>query len=411
MISFRRLFDHSTLGVAVIASLSGCGSDDAKGGPELPVLTAGSASPAAVGGSIPAAVAGAPASATPTSSIPRATPTTGIAGASAPATAGAPAVSPVTPRPMAPGSAAPAAGAAAPAAGAAEDPNWDPKANLDANGLLIAPKDGAGFQLATPMFDLQPGQEIYKCYHVAVPNTAEFPVGEWDGQMSAGSHHFILYRTAGDTVASGTLTEGACTQGFGGSTWLYTQGSPRSHLQFPEGVAMTLAANERITFDLHYINVTSNVIHARVALNVNKVKAEKFEKADAQISFNIGIFVPPHGTQTVSGDCTPVANAKYFVMQTHTHKHATLAVVNRKLASGMMGEELVRTVDWENPKAHVWRGEPFLTFQNGETFHYSCTYQNDGDQTVTVGISADTNEMCMAEAYFFPASATTPMCN
>jgi hypothetical protein len=305
------------------------------------------------------------------------------------------------------------AGATPPAGGAAppEDATWDPKAALDSSGVLIPPKDGQGFQLGTPAFDLQPGQEVYKCYHVAVPSTAEFPVGEWDGQMSAGSHHFILYRTGSDTVASGTLTDGACTQGFGGSTWLYTQGSPRNHLKFPDAVAMTLAANERITFDMHYINTTSSVIHARVLLNVNKVVGDKFQKADAQISFNVGIIVPPHGTQTVSGDCTPVAGAKYFVMQTHTHKHATLAVVNRKLAGGMMGEELVRTLDWENPSAHIWHAEPFLTFEKGETFHYSCSYQNDSDNTVTVGISADTNEMCMAEAYFFPASASTPQCN
>jgi hypothetical protein len=98
-------------------------------------------------------------------------------------------------------------------------------------------------------------------------------------------------------------------------------------------------------------------------------------------------------------------------MQTHTHKHATLAVVNRKLADGTMGEELVRTTNWDSPNVHVWPSAPFLTFQPGEKFHYSCSYQNDTAVAVTVGSSADTNEMCMAEAYFFPAAATTPMCN
>lgn len=301
--------------------------------------------------------------------------------------------------------ATPAQPAAAPGA------PWDPNANLDASGNLMPPKDGEGWQLVTPMFDLQPGEETYKCFHVAVPNTEEFPVGEWDGQMSAGSHHFILYRTPGDSVPSGTLTEGACTQGFGGTTWLYTQGNPRSHLKFPDKVAMALAPKERITFDLHYINVTDKAIHAKVGLNAVRVKGNDFQKADAQISFNVGIFVPPHGTQTVQGDCTPVPGAKYFVMQTHTHKFATLATVNRKMAGGQMGEELVRSTDWEHPGQHLWTGEPFLTFQPGEKFHYSCSYKNDTNATVTVGISADVNEMCMAEAYFFPASANTPACN
>ena len=281
--------------------------------------------------------------------------------------------------------------------------NWDPKVALDASGKLKPPAPGEGFQMATPVFALQAGQELFKCYHVAFPATEEFPVGEWDSQMSPGSHHFILYRTAGDTAADGTLTNNACTQGFGGTTWLYTAGSPRGHLPFPEGVAMTLSAKERITFDLHYINTTTQTIQAQVILNANKVKAEKFEKANAQISFNVGIAVPPHGTQTVQGECTPAANAKYFLMQTHSHKYTTKAQVVRKLASGQLGEVLSESTNWEVPEVRIWPGEPFLTFKQGEKFQYSCSYKNDTNNTITVGISAELNEMCMAEAYFFPA--------
>ena len=49
--------------------------------------------------------------------------------------------------------------------------------------------------------------------------------------------------------------------------------------------------------------------------------------------------------------------------------------------------------------------EPFVTFQPGEKIHYACDYQNDLDQVVTTGSSAQTNEMCMAIMYYFPASA------
>jgi len=236
-------------------------------------------------------------------------------------------------------------------------------------------------------------------------------VGEWDAQMSAGSHHFILYRDDADTTPSGMLTSPGCTSGFGGTTWLYTQGTPRGHLQFPDAVAMELSPHERIIFDMHYINTGTTTIHARITLNINKVKAAQYQKADAQVSFNFGISIPPNGMQTVGGDCQPVPGANYFVMQTHTHRRGILATVNRNLANGQLGEELVRTTDWDHPEAHVWQSAPFLTFAAGESFHYSCTYQNDLAQTVTVGTSASTNEMCMAEAYFFPASANVPACN
>ena len=96
------------------------------------------------------------------------------------------------------------------------------------------------------------------------------------------------------------------------------------------------------------------MVHARVILNANKVKAEKYQKADAQISFNVGIAIPAHGEQTVKGDCTPVMGANYFLVQTHTHKHATMATVSRTLAGGMMGETLVTTTNWDTPDVHIW---------------------------------------------------------
>jgi hypothetical protein len=296
---------------------------------------------------------------------------------------------------------------------AAGGDTWTPMSNLDASGALIAPADGTGFQISSTQFDLEPGQELFNCFHVSTPNDKVFPVGMWEAQMSAGSHHFILYRSPQDAQASetGSLTQGGCTQGFGGNSWLYTQGSPRSHLQFPEGVAMELQPHEKIDFDMHYINTGTDVIHAKITLNVNQVKSEKYQKADAQISFNTGIAIPPHGEQTVQGDCQPVMGANYFLVQTHTHKHATMATVSRTLANGMPGETFVTTTNWDTPDVKVWQQAPFLTFQPGEKMHYSCSYKNDSANLVTVGTSADTNEMCMAEAYFYPASGSTPVCN
>ena len=55
----------------------------------------------------------------------------------------------------------------------------------------------------------------------------------------------------------------------------------------------------------------------------------------------------------------------------------------------------------ENDKVRVKEA----IFMPGEKFHYECQYMNDLDQVVTAGPSADTNEMCMAITYYFPASA------
>jgi hypothetical protein len=396
-------------GESPYASAGGLGGAPAVGGAGVPsggVPAAGTGATPAVGGGATPAVGGGAAPAVGAGAAPA----VGAGGIPVLGAGGTPVGVAGTPAVGAGGTPVVGAGGAPGAGGATGGGTWTPQSNVDASGNLIAPAAADGFQLLTTMFDLNPGQEIFNCYHVATPNDAEFPVGEWDSQMSPGSHHFILYRADTDGTASGTLTGNGCTQGFGGSSWLYTMGAPRGHLQMPDGVAMILSAHEKLNFDMHYINTGTDVIHARIGLNVNKVKAEKFVKADAQISFNTQIAIPPNGMQTVGGDCTPASGASYFLMQTHMHKRGILATISRKLANGSMGEEIVHTTNWDSPDVKVWQQAPFLTFQAGEKFHYSCTFQNDRASVVTVGTSAANNEMCMAEAYFFPATATTPSC-
>jgi len=170
-------------------------------------------------------------------------------------------------------------------------------------------------------------------------------------------------------------------------------------------VAMPLGSRQRVNFDMHYINTTQQAIHAFVTLNVVLAQGN-FQKAASLISFNTSIAIPANGMQTVGGDCTPGAGAKFFYMLTHTHRRGLLATITRVLANGQMGEELVRSPDWEIPQEKKYLTDPYLTFMPGEKFHYQCQYMNDLSQVVTAGPSAQTNEMCMAITYYFPSTAT-----
>ena len=132
-------------------------------------------------------------------------------------------------------------------------------------------------------------------------------------------------------------------------------------------------------------------------------------KAAAMVSFNPTINVPPAtaagpGTQTVSGTCSAPTGSNFFVMTTHTHKHATAAEVN--YVSGGVTTNIVNTTDWEHPDVGVWTAPNFLTVKDGDSFTYSCSYSNPGSTAVTVGETAASNEMCMAIGYYFPASTT-----
>jgi hypothetical protein len=266
-------------------------------------------------------------------------------------------------------------------------------------GRLRKPEPGKGFQLETKDFMIPPGGEIFNCYYAELPSDTDIAVSAWEGYMAKGSHHWIHYRDDGGTTAPGTLVNRGCTSGFGGADWLYTTGAPGHTEHMPAGVAMPLKARQRMKFDMHYINTGSTAIPGKAMLNIHTAQGE-YTPASALVSFNLGIRIPANGTQTVSGTCTPREGAKFFAMTTHTHKRGTLATIKRQ-----NGEELVRSTDWEFPDSKHWLEPPYLTFGPGEKFTYSCTFQNDRNSVVTVGTSAEANEMCMAITYFFPASA------
>jgi hypothetical protein len=281
--------------------------------------------------------------------------------------------------------------------------------HLDAQGKLVASSDG--FQIMLPTIDLPTGAEQFLCAHVTLPNSGEFDVGEWESQLLPGTYEFTLYRGDGDTAAPGTVTNTGCTLGFGGRSWLYTSSAPHTHLAFPPGVGMDLLPNQKLLFDIHVFN-PNLAMHTSITLNARKARTRcGFQVAQAQVSFNTGIAIPPNGSQIVAGDCTPPDGAKYFYMTTKTHKFATLATVSRRFANGTLGEDLVRTTLSSSPNVSLWQTPPFLTFGTGEKFRYSCAYQNTTATTIGVGTSAQTGEWCSAITYYFPAGPGTPVCN
>jgi hypothetical protein len=306
---------------------------------------------------------------------------------------------------------------------------------------LAAPARGAGYQIETPDYDatnvnaknlvVAPNQEIFLCYYVTLPNKAEVDIGAFQSYMSPGSsHHFILYQQSNSgqfgsqPQPSGTIS--SC--GFGGGTWVYATSTPGAVVtsEMPAGVGLPFPAATQVVLNMHFINTGTTTLYPKVKLNILFATDVQY-KAAVMVSFNTSINVPAAtasgpGMQTVSGTCTAPAGSKFFSMSTHTHKHATAALVN--LVRGGVTEPLVHTgetstypapqvpgsgTDWEHPGVSLWDAPDYLTVQQGDSFTYSCSYVNTASTAVTVGETAASNEMCMAIGYYYPASTAT--CN
>jgi hypothetical protein len=333
---------------------------------------------------------------------------------------------------------------ASPAAGAAASPDsgtqpQGPTYTVVEGDDLPVPAGADGIQIVTPDYDasnvnaakmiVTPGSEIFLCYYVTLPGSAEFDVGEFQSWMSPGSsHHFIVYQQTGQSVIgtvsqpSGTIQD--CSVGAG--NWVYATSTPGAVVSstMPNGVGLPFPAGQQIVLNMHFINPGSTTLYPKIKLNILRAKNVVY-KAGALTSFNTSIDIPGAtaagpGTQTVNGTCTVTAGSKVFSMSTHTHKHATAALVN--FVSGGVTQEIVHTgatssyppeqiagtgTDWEHPGVSLWKGPDFLTVQEGDTFTYSCSYVNTATTPVTVGETAASNEMCMAVGYYFPAGTVS----
>lgn len=316
-----------------------------------------------------------------------------------------------------------------------------PGYSVETGADLVAPAAGKGFQIETPDYDandpnaknmiVQPDQEIFLCYHVTLPNTAEFDVGAFQSYMSAqSSHHFIVFQQSDTGLFAGAPEPNGTIQscGFAGGTWVYATSTPGAVVTstMPEGVGLPFAAGTQLVLNMHFINTGTTVLYPKVKLNILEAVNVKY-KAGVMVSFNRSIDVPAAtatgpGMQTVSGTCTAPVGSKFFSMSTHTHKHATAAIVN--FVSAGSAQPIVHTgpddaypapqqpgtgTDWEHPGVSLWDGPDFLTVKQGDSFTYSCSYTNTASTPVTVGETAASNEMCMAIGYYYPAGSAS--CN
>jgi len=260
-----------------------------------------------------------------------------------------------------------------------------------------------GFQLVSPDITLAPGEEVTKCWYFQTPNTVDKAITKWESTMAPGSHHMIVFFSTGMQQPPGTIVDNCGFAGQGGTTavWTYSAQTVHAHQQLPDGVGMKLVAGQYGFIQMHYINTTDADLVAHVTLNVNTyVDGTQYVPAAPYITFHNEISIPPNSDATFSGSCDVPADKDFYQLGTHAHKQATHMQVED-------GTSMVYQTDsWSDAVGAEWLGAPFQRFTSGK-LNYSCDYHNPTGRTITTGDSADTDEMCMAVGYLFPADRPT----
>lgn len=253
-----------------------------------------------------------------------------------------------------------------------------------------------------PGFELQPYEEKTVCFYTTITTDRELGIRAWQSTMSEGSHHLIMFFTREAARPDGTLEE--CGLGglfspasLGGvPIWAYAAQEPESEIVFPDGVGYPIRTEQHLFLQMHYLNPTGEVMRPSIrVVGSSYPEGTEYQRAGVYATFNTQIEVPPGETGSVAATCEVSPDLNFFLLTTHSHQFTTAVRVYD-------GPNMVlETLDWEHPAVDSHDPEPFH-FSSG-TVRYECQYQNPTRSWVRTGDSAETDEMCMAVGYYWPA--------
>lgn len=281
---------------------------------------------------------------------------------------------------------------------------------LAACGTDSADSNEPAFKIQSEDIVVMPSEEKTQCFYFHTPNTKAIAVNRWVSEMTPGSHHMIFF-VGGPEHADGTTLDDECglkpANVFNQPSWVFASQTPQAESVLPadDGVgnpiAQVIPPNTVAALQMHYLNNTNAPVTANVKLEAYALpETTAYTRTEAYVTYNFDIAIPPRAKDfPVSASCD-APSGKFWTISTHAHKQAISTDV--KDGDAMM----FHSTDWEHPGRRVWDAPPHYAVQSGKV-SWTCTYDNIGTNkeiTIEDGASAQTNEMCMAVGYSFPAS-------
>jgi Copper type II ascorbate-dependent monooxygenase, C-terminal domain len=284
----------------------------------------------------------------------------------------------------------------------------------DPFGDATAPPGSYSLQIGPIMVGA--GVENTQCVVLNLNNPVPIQVGQIHNLLTNGSHHMIVYRVD-DTMEQPTPFD---CQPFtdtlnaaDGSVLMITQ-KHDDLLQFPQGVAYTLPANQMIRLELHYINAGSTALEVTGQTTMIPIAAGTYQyEADFLFIGDPDISIPAHSTQTLGPVFYQLPSnfdgVNFFALTGHEHQYGTDVTVNVATSATDPGTSVYNVPGWLwSEPATVQSNPPFQVPANGG-FSFTCNWDNTSDNTVSFGESAN-DEMCFFWAYYYPSQGGSKVC-
>ena len=270
---------------------------------------------------------------------------------------------------------------------------------------LAPPPDGKGFQISMEM-DVAPASEGWQCVVMSMPNDELANVNRVEHVQTPGLHHMDVTALVGATLDPGrydcAALYAAHPELMDQPTLYAAQGNPHAQLDLGPGVVAQVPPKLPVLFELHYVNATTQPVHA-----FSYVNAYTIDDAAVTASISGGavrdrhIVIPPHADHTEWTRCTMDHDVDLVLVSTHTHALGHDAHI--KLFDGTnVGDEIYVNDQWQAPPLQQFA--PARHIAAGTGFEIDCHYFNDSDHEVDWGYFAK-DEMCNLVLVWTPAAA------
>jgi hypothetical protein len=261
--------------------------------------------------------------------------------------------------------------------------------------------------------DVQPFEEDTRCVTLRLDNDIPLKIHEIHNVLGTASHHFIVYRVT-DGVENTTPTPCApfvdTLDPAGGAPLMVTQRQDDT-LTLPEGVAFSIAPDQLIRLEMHYINASPNVVSATASSELHAMADADFrDEADFLFIGNPDIRLQANPQVQTLGPTwfqVPAALDGVNVFAITGHQHSLGIGVDVKVADSATaaGTSVYAPVDfdWSEPETVIH--DPPFVIPDGGGFQFTCDWINDSGQSVGFGESAN-DEMCFFWAYYYPSQGS-----
>lgn len=269
-----------------------------------------------------------------------------------------------------------------------------------------APDPGLG--IVMPDVIVEPYEEIIYCYFGTYTGETVGVTHLWPLEAEDYTHHNQLKTPLADTEPDGTVMD--CTE-TGDAMGYFTPlieavgvtpetADEKGWLDLPDGMAMRLDQGTPWVQETHYINATDQRVLANSALQLGFVPYDEVDTWVGTFEFDSGEpIIPPDGEVSITFECAWPQDANVLSILGHMHELG-VSIETEWIHEGG-SEILYQVADWK-PE---YKSEPVIdnhapgevAVKEGDVFRTTCTYVNNGTETVTFP-----TEMCTLNGTVYP---------